>query len=191
LSDALEQHQYFLENGTMVPRHTSLIYSRGVLFFFVDRRANVIRFNDMQPFNVGRLPTAISGFERLNDREVFYEDEIKIRGDSYKLRSVVLAEVNRNSPESNIVVGSSAIFMLHADGKHFFQNEFFQYDPLGVTDAAVDGTNKLVLREPVSQLYGTPGLGTPNTSFIEMARRRGIIFLYENAMDKPEYEVMY
>jgi hypothetical protein len=193
LSDALEQHQYFLENGTMVPRHTSLIYSRGVLFFFVDRRANVIRFNDMQPFNIARLPLAVSGFERLNDREVLYEDEIKIRGDTYQLRSVVLAEVNRNTPEKNVVVGSSAIFMLHADpAKGLYQNEFFQYDPLGVTDAVQDPTSgQLINRQPVSQLYGTPGLGVPGTSFVEMARRRGIIFMYENSMSKPEYEVIY
>ena len=83
LQDALEQHQYFLENGTMVPRHTSIIYSRGILFFFVDRRANIIRFNDTQPFNISRLPTAISGFERLNDREVLYEHDIMIRGDKF------------------------------------------------------------------------------------------------------------
>lgn len=191
LSDALEQHQYFIENGTMVPRNTSLIYSRGILFFFVDRRANVIRFNDMQPFNIARLPTAISGFERLNDREVFYEDEIKIRGDTYKLRSVVLAEVNRTAPESNIVVGSSTIFMIHADGNKYFQNEFFQYDPLGVGDTVMGTNGQFTNREPISQLYGTPGKDVPGSSFVEMARKRGIIFMYENSMDKPEYEVMY
>ena len=81
--------------------------------------------------------------------------------------------------------------MIHADGKNYFQNEFFQYDPLGVTDAVQNATGQLVNREPVSQLYGTPGLGVPGTSFIEMARKRGIIFMYENSMDKPEYEVMY
>jgi hypothetical protein len=191
LSDALSQHQMFLENGTMVPRHTSLIYSRGVLFFFVDRRANVIRFNDLQPFNIARLPTAISGFERLNDREVNYEDVIKIRGDTYQLRSVVLAEVNRTSLEKNVVVGSSSIFMIHADAANgFFQNEFFQYDPLGVVDSAlVNGSP--VSRQPVSQIHGTPGLGVAGTSFREMASTRGIIFMYQNATSKPEYDVSF
>ncbi len=191
LSDALEQHQYFLENGVMVPRHTSLIYSRGVLFFFVDRRANVIRFNDMQPFNIARMPISVSGFERLNDREVDFEDQIKIRGDTYNLRSVVLAEVNRNSVEKNIVVGSSAIFMIHADlAKGVTQAEYFQYDPISVADA-VDVNGRLENRTPVSQLYGTPGLGVPGTSFTEMARQRGIIFMYENVKKDSEAEVLY
>ena len=191
LSDALEQHQYFLENGAMVPRHTSLIYSRGVLFFFVDRRANVIRFNDMQPFNIARMPISVSGFERLNDREVDFEDVIKIRNDVYQLRSVVLAEVNRNSVEMNLVVGSSAIFMIHADhAKGQFQNEWFQYDPISVADA-VDINGKLENRKPVSQLYGGPGVGVAGTSFTEKARQRGIIFMYENAKKDSEAEVMY
>lgn len=192
LSDALEQHQLFLENGTVVPRHTSLIYSRGVLLFFVDRRANVIRFNDMQPFNIAKLPTTISGFERLTTREVMYEEEIKIRGDTYQLRSVVLAEVNRNSPEQNIVVGSSAIFMLHANPERgFLQNEYFQYDPISVADKIMTSDNAVVSREPTSQLHGTPGIGAPGSSFTEMARTRGIIFLYENTREQREPEVVY
>jgi hypothetical protein len=189
LSDALDQNQYFLENGAMVPRHTSLIYSRGVLFFFVDRRANIIRYNDVQPFNIARLPVSVSGFERLNDREVDFNDEITIRSDVYQLRSVVLAEVNRNSPERNIVVGSSTIIMNHADHSNgIFQHEYIQYDPISVSDA-VDINGKLVNREPVSQIYGTPGLGVPGTSFIEMARKRGIIFMYKLHKDESKGEL--
>lgn len=189
LSDALDQNQYFLENGAMIPRHTSLIYSRGVLFFFVDRRANVIRYNDMQPFNIARLPLSVSGFERLNDREVDYSDEITIREDVYQLRSVVLAEVNRNAPERNIVVGSSTIIMNHADtNNNIFTAEYIQYDPISVSDA-VEFEGKLVNREPVSEIYGTPGLGIPGTSFTEMARKRGIIFMYKLHKDESKGEL--
>ncbi len=191
LSDALDQHQYFLENGAMIPRHTSLIYSRGVLFFFVDRRANVIRYNDMQPFNIARLPLSVSGFERLNDREVDFKEEITIRSDVYQLRSVVLAEVNRNAPERNLVVGSSAVIMIHADPNNgVYQSEYFQYDPISVSDAVEVG-GKLVNRTPVAQIHGTPGVGVPGTSFTEMARQRGIIFMYKLHKDDTKGEVVY
>ena len=193
LNDALEQQQYFLENGVLVPRHTSLIYSRGVLFFFVDRRSNVIRLNDNQPFNIARLPTAIAGFERLNDREIEYDDEIKIRGDVYQLRSVVVSEINRNSAEKNIIVGSSAIFIIHPNpstGVHY--KEYFMFDPIGVADAVWDATNnKMVNRPPVTQLYGTPGIGEVGNSFVEMARQRGIIFMYELVRDNSEGEITW
>ena len=193
LNDALEQHQYFIENGAMVPRHTSLIYSRGVLFFFVDRRANIIRYNDMQPFNIARLPLSVSGFERLNDRKVDYKDEILIRSDVYQLRSVVIAEVNRNSPERNLVVGSSTIIMNHSNleaGQ--FQPEYFQYDPMSVVDAVMTSSGTYQNRTPVSQLYGAPGSGAiPGTSFTEMARERGIIFMYKLHRDETKGDVMY
>lgn len=191
LADALDQHQYFLENGAMIPRHTSLIYSRGVLFFFVDRRANVIRYNDMQPFNIARLPLSVSGFERLNDREVDFKEEITIRSDVYQLRSVVLAEVNRNAPERNLVVGSSTIIMNHADpANNIYQSELFQYDPISVADSIEIG-GKLVNRTPVSQLHATPGVGVPGISFTEMARQRGIIFMYKLHKDDTKGEVVY
>ena len=189
LSDALDQNQYFLENGAMIPRHTSLIYSRGVLFFFVDRRANLIRYNDMQPFNISRLPLSVSGFERLNDREVDFTEEITIRSDVYQLRSVVLAEVNRNAPERNIVVGSSTLIMHHADPANgVFTNEYMQYDPISVSDAVEVG-GKLVSRQPVAEINGGPGVGVAGTSFIEMSRKRGIIFMYKLHKDESKGEL--
>lgn len=192
LSNALEQHQYFIENGSMVPRHTSLIYSRGVLFFFVDRRAQVLRYNNIEPFSISRLPLTISGFERLNDREVDFEPEIKIRGDVYQLRSVVLAEVNRNSTERNLVVGSSAIFMIHPNSdKGTIHSEYFQYDPMGVADPVVGSSGVLENRTPVFQIHGTPGIGPAGTSFIEMARQRGVIFMYELVKDDTKGDIVY
>jgi len=191
LNEALEQHQFFLEGGAMVPRHTSLIYSRGVLFFFVDRRANVIRFNDLQPFNIARMPISVSGFERLNDHLVDFEPILTIRGDVYKLRSVVLAEVNKNVTEKNVVVGSSTAFILHADQqKGKFNNEFFHYDPISVVDAYTNpATGRLTNRKPVNALHGAPGNGVP--SFFEMAQSRGIVFMYENTKSDKEPELLF
>ena len=186
LSDALEQHQYFFENGVMLPRHTSLIYSRGVLFFYVDRRANVIRYNDMQPFNITNLPTAVSGFEKLNDRDIDFDNEIKIRGDVYQLRSVVLSEVNRTLHESNVVVGSSTLIMSHVNlEKAQLLNEFLQYDPIGVSDS-VERNGQTQNRLPVSQIKGTPDINDVGRSFTEMARSRGIIFMYQNVVDETK-----
>ena len=192
LNDALEQHQYFIENGAMVPRQSSLIYSRGVLFFFVDRRTNVIRFNEMQPFNVTNLPVTVSGFERINTREVDFDPEIDHRGDKYLLRSVVLAELNRLEPVNNVVVGSSAIFMIHSNiNAGINQSEYFQYDPINVSDPVSTPDGHLINREPVQLLSGYPRHDEPNASFPEMARQRGIIFMYQQAVTKSVNELVY
>jgi hypothetical protein len=202
LNEALEQHQYFIENGVMVPRHTSLIYSKGVLFFYVDRRSNIIRFNnEAQPFNIARLPLSVSGFERLNDRQVDFDCEIKIRDDIYQLRSVVLAVVNNKLAERNMVVGSSTLVMTHPSEEYqTYVKEAIHYDPLSVIDGvavpAGQGLNgrtgsRLAHRDPVSQICVMPTLGDEGNSFFEMAKARGIIFMYQLVRDRTDGELRY
>ena len=182
LDDALSQNQFFLEGNVVVPKHTDLIYSRGVLIFYVDRRAHVMRVHGHAPFNMGQFPQALAGFERLNDRRVNFSSTIPIRGDQYNLRSVVLSEVNKSVANQNIVVGSSTAVMIHADpaaGK--FNSEYFHYDPMGVVDFR-PGPNG-PQNAPVTQIYGTPGVGQAGYSFEEMASERGCIFIYQLVVD--------
>jgi hypothetical protein len=194
LKDALEQSQFFLEHGVMVPRQTNIIYSRGVLFFYVDRRTSVLKFNDIQPFNVARMPVSISGFERLNDTQVVYEDDLPIGNDMYRLRSVVLAEVNNNSVEKNIVVGSSAIFKLYDSSKPFSRAEHFKYDPLNVNIPVKsnNGATQYVNQSPVEGIPETyNNTSSKGSSFKEMAQERGILFMYELVTDESKGEIQY
>ena len=188
LDNALAQQQFFLEGNHVVPKHTDLIYSRGVLIFYVDRRASMVRVHNHAPFNLGRLPQALAGFERMNDREVDYSPVISIRGDQYNLRSVVISEVNKNIPNQNVVVGSSTAVMIHADPMNGRAgNEYFHYDPYGVVEfhqsagAAAGFHNK-----PVTQIHGTPGVGQIGYSFQEMASQRGTIFVYQLTVDQTQ-----
>jgi hypothetical protein len=191
LSDSLQSEQFFLENGVITPRSTSIIYSRGVLFFYIDRRTNIIRPQDMQPFNISRLPLSVTGFERLNDRPVNFQTEFKIREDVYQLRSVVLSEVNNNTVEKNMVVGSSAIFMLHPDNRQRFIEEFFIYDPIKVTDKLLSQSgNSFTFRDPVRQIQRID-IQSDTSSFEDMAHRRGIIFMYQLVTDNSQGIVNY
>lgn len=190
LNEALQQHQYFLENGNIVQKHTSLIYSRGVLIFYVDRRANIINtVNTMNPVAILNFPTAVSGFERLNDREVEAKDIIALRDDIYKLRSVVLSEVNDKASESNLIVGSSAVFMIHSDhSKGVYLPQYFQYDPYAVVDPVV--INGVVDKDaPIVQIEGASA--TTENNFKDMTRKRGIIFIYELTEDKTKGKIAF
>jgi len=188
LDNALAQQQFFLEGNHVVPKHTDLIYSRGVLIFYVDRRASMVRVQNHAPFNLGRFPQALAGFERLNDRQVDYSPTISIRGDQYNLRSVVISEVNKNLPNQNVVVGSSTAVMIHADpanGKP--GNEYFHYDPYGVVDFHQSaGASAGFHNKPVTQIHGTPGVGQIGYSFQEMAAERGTIFVYQLTVDQTD-----
>ena len=193
LDDALEQNQPFLEsNGSVSLRNTSLIYSRGVLMFYVDRRAHVMRVSDVGPFNLSREPYAVSGFERLNDRVVNFQSRINIRDDEYELRSVVVSEVNRNDPTQNLVVGSSTLLLLHPQLntpplRH--QHECYQYDPLGVVLTGQDAAGNRVANDPVVEIpYSRRG---NVDGFFEMASTRGTVFVYQLVHDRTDGVVSY
>jgi hypothetical protein len=186
LNDAIQQQQYFLENGNIVQKHTSLIYSRGVLIFFVDRRANIINTNTtMNPIAILNFPSAVSGFERLNDREVHAEHTIKLRDDEYNLRSVVLSEVNNNVDQTNLIIGSSTLFIYP---QQYGSPQYLQYDPYGVIDQQV--VNGSVYRnEPIVQI---PAASTTNPdNFMDMSRKRGIIFIYQLVKDATKGQISF
>jgi hypothetical protein len=180
LTDAITQQQLFIENNVPTLRHSSIIYSRGVLFFFVDRRAHFIKFNDIQPFNLNRMPLSLSGFESLNSSIVQYSNTITLEStEVFRLRSVVVAEVNRNTPEKELIVGSSTIFM--SWDEHNMSVETFKYDPLGVINP-YNIDNNITMNYP--PLYTIPedvrvdGDDKLQT-FYELASRRGVVFMYE------------
>lgn len=114
LEQALIQQQRFIEGNMIVDRMTSVLYSRQVLVFYVDRRAIRIGLG-MSPFNVMRLPTSVAGFERINNVEVTYEPEIYVPTtstepkDKFTLTSVVCAITNNKVDPKDVgqyVVGS-------------------------------------------------------------------------------------
>lgn len=182
LQDALSQNQFFLEGNSIVPKQTEFIYSRGVLIFYVDRKANIMDVKGYNPFNMNVIPNALSAFEKMSDRYVNFEESYDIRGDKYNLRSVVVNEIS-NQMGSNIIVGSSTLVMRHADiNEGRFQNEYMHYNPLSVVDFTGDSNDPH--SPPVTQIRGTPNdMRSQGNSFEQMASERGCIFIYELAYD--------
>jgi len=190
LNAALEQTQLLLENGTVIPKHTSLIYSRGVLVFYIDRRTTVI-YNDQTnlSFAFNKLPTAVAGFDRLNERPVNFDTTIKIRNDEYQLRSVVLSETNKIGPQTNLVIGSSTAIMTHPDlTKNSYNEGYYLYDPYIVVNPDIIGKN-LQRYEPVGEISVVGD--EESFGFIELASTRGIIFVYQLVKDTSSGTIVY
>jgi hypothetical protein len=128
---ALTQAQMFLENGFVSVRDTSIIYSSGVLFFFIDRRVNIVRYSDMQPYNIDRLPTSIAGFERIHLSAVQIPRDLILpkTNDKYELVSIVNADTHKvNNIER--VIGSTAILREPATPTN--REQFYWYAPTQV-----------------------------------------------------------
>jgi hypothetical protein len=186
LKSALEQTQYFLEGGAIVPRNTSLIWSRGVLVFYVDRRATSISYNDqMNQFSMNVLPAsvAIGGFERINTSEVQVPEQLSIRDEKYELRSVVISEINNNAEAGkNLVIGSSALIrepINLAAGRPV--PRYLYYDPYGPL--------KAIGQSPITEIDLTSTTHFDN-SFTAMARKHGNVFIYASSGSTDDKRVL-
>jgi len=186
LNNAISQQQFFLEGNTLVPKYTDLIYSRGVLMFYVDRRASIIRVQNQPPFNMGAFPQPLAGFERLNNKKVDFKPDFLVReSDEYKIRSVIVSEVNstiENASNQNIVVGSSALIYKHADLNNGpVIDTALIYDPYSVY-SNTGGTDP----KPFRTMSATPTLDDSQKDFISVASERGVIFVYELTTDTTQ-----
>ncbi|ULY68601.1 major core protein [Chlorella virus XW01] len=185
LKEALENSQLFMDaTGKMEYKNTSLIYSRGVLIFYVDRRANVLRLNDMEPFSLDRLPKAVAGFERVNDRQVVFDNEFTIRDDLYVLRSVVCVKTNDQLGSGNVVIGSNTLLrkMRESDaGLDIESDRVFNYDPYTSTSHSTTGESV------VKRLLETESPLAPDMpSFRSIASTKGTIFIYQLLRDESK-----
>ena len=179
LNSALEQSQFFLEGGAIVPKNTSLIWSRGVLVFYVDRRATNIQFNNqLQGFSMSNLPSPISGFEKLNKRRVNFDMSIPIRDEKYELRSVVYSDLNiREGKETDLVIGSSALIRIPVNlSSGRTVPSFICYDAYGpVTSRSFNGGGKA--DSPITAINEQDS-NSLELSFRGLAESRGTVFIY-------------
>jgi hypothetical protein len=194
LSAALSQTNQFLEGNAVVNRHTSVMFSREVLVFYVDRRSYVYTAGTTLT-NLARLPTSIAGFERINDIALQFEPTITINyakdesgapTDAFNFCSAVVADVNTSVDPSvggNYVVGSSAIVFnpngSSSDPNHFdyyhytpntciTRNSTFPVVPIDFDDDPANdkpGVQTLVSKRAVILVYTNPGYKDTPISF--------------------------
>lgn len=174
LSSIIRLSQPFLENGAIITRSTEMIYSRGALFFFVDRRSNIMKFEQLPFFNLNKLPVAVSGFERINSSLVSWTPEITARDQTYKLRSVITAEVNNLTTNDNYVIGSAALIRRFSDVENLVNPSHFAYTPMKLV------TNSEDAKVPTSTIE--------EPEFIEASRANGIVFMYQSKEDNPNMQ---
>ncbi len=191
LSAALSQTNQFLEGNAVVNRHTSVMFSREVLVFYVDRRSYVYTTGTTLT-NLARLPTSIAGFERINDIALTWEQDIPIggvdangkrldpNGDVFEFCSAVIADVNSTVDPSvggNYVVGSSAIVRNPQRGTEA-GFDYYHYTPS--TCISRNSTMPIIPIDENDMPSGELG-------WKSLVTQRGVILVYVNPAykDKP------
>lgn len=179
LTDTINQPQYVIESGVLVPKVTEIVYSQGLIAFYVNRRyQNLNLYENLLPQNSrwNRTPSVFSSMQKINTRKVTYMPTIPIRGDTYQLRSVVVADVTRINENDDIITGCSAI-VIPKEG-----NLYCYYNPkdanrITSTNQPSDGsaTHDPVRNRPITQM----GM----SDAVERIERTGTIYIYENTRD--------
>ena len=175
LSLSLHQPQQFIENDVLVTRISQVIYSREVLIFFIDRRANVLEFMN-QPFSVSRLPSAIASFERININKIEFEKKIRVQENDFTLRSVVIAEISANK---KMVIGSST-FIIEDSDKPFLpiiSSIMYHYRPFN----SIKRANNDAIYDVDS---GESSVSLNKNDAIKTIETQSIIYIYQNTVKK-------
>lgn len=179
LSDALQQSQLFFENGSLVLKNTQVIDTREILTFFVDRRQHNLNLGNYKDVTkMVALPSAISGFERVNNKRVNIDvtelsDDVRGSGSKTKLSlmSVVCAKVTSVGSEesnSNLFVGSEALVKC--------KDTVYRYDPMAARSMNSSGEAKNPMRSvEVSEITAVKD----GEDRVDVAATRGIIFVYK------------
>jgi len=183
LNSALEQYNWFVENRSLTPKVSSIIYSRDILVFYANRRYQSINFGRVNsPYNFTMLPATHSALETINDVPISFDPSMTVGDDVFHLRSVVFVEKSAAAcPGTNLITGCTAGIVVRRDfniGRT--QSLYLLYDPQGAIYKFEDN-GEFVRNPPVVEIPGTTQyVNTPNApeSFQARASKRGTVFIY-------------
>jgi len=175
ITDALSQSDYFIENKMMVPKNKSVVYSRDIAFFYVNRKYHAPNVaNISSGFRYISIPSQYAGTTKLNETRLSADDVIQIGGENFELRSVVAA---RKTPIPGYIISGCAAVIVKKSQNFGGQAEYYYYDPEGpsIKDKTMDEAN-----DPISLL--PENSVDPNIpSYRDIVSSLGSIYVYVKA----------
>lgn len=188
--------QFIMEDGQLVQKSNEVIYTNGVLVYYVPRRSNLMNIGKLvNPMEFNRLPRIVHGFDRLNETDIIVPKEIIIGGQqSLLLKSAVLCDVAEDPDltvidNNKLIIGTYAI-LYNDQGVPYEYNpkkSAIHYDKLNVsrstdydTHLVTSPTNETSktqywnYTQPVSCIKGM------EDRIEERLNKRGTIFIYKD-----------
>ena len=180
LQSALSKSEWYIENKMLVPKNTSIIYSRSVLFFYINRRYQSPLANVDMGFRYLSVPGTISGLTTINTAELAVTPDIVVGNDRFALTSVV---VFNPLLEEQLATGSSA--MVVAGGAATGPaDRYYYYNPLDAGIMYANSSGKYVRNDPITRIRSHTHDADPDSpGFYNMARKYGTILVYVNPLE--------
>lgn len=108
--------QFVMEDGTIKQKSQEVMYSNGVLVYYVPRRANLINIGKIvnNPLEFNRLPRVVNGFDRLNETPVIVPQTLDVgQYQKFSLKSAVVLDVssdkNTLGMDDKLIIGNHCI----------------------------------------------------------------------------------
>lgn len=210
LTSATTQTIWINENKTIVPKEQSIIYSKEVLIFYVNRRIQRIQIRTFtNPLPFSQLPLTMSNFEKLNSYPVNVPSAISLgrAEETYHLRSVVAVnqtEIRQGEKMTSIITGSTGLIMSHRDfDRNIYEPKYYLYDPFGASlpvihpESSSDPTKQgYFTNKPISFIEPvfTPDVdltgGVLEQSFFDRAQFTGTIYIYTKPSGYNPHEII-
>lgn len=184
LRNALSQTDNFIENGTIVPKSKSIIYSNQVCFFYANRRyqANVFTAIDATlNMRYNAIPTPVMNTTRTNTTNVVFDDTLIIGRDRFELRSICVLQ---RPPLNGLDVPTGVAALVRHKDQNNGETSHYYYNPSGAavqyldtTIEASQGKSQYRSNDPISYVYEYDR--TPNgVGFRDEGQCRGTIYFY-------------
>jgi len=184
LSKSMDQQQWYLENKMIIPKSQTVVFSRDVVFFYINRRQQTVEYGNIgRPYQFNALPVTFSGYESLNRTTVTCNRQIDVGGDSFDLKSAVCITessvgVDPAQTGKKLIVGNTAVFV-NPVGQG--QSKDYMYDPQGAADQTSTQSGTYGHNEPVTYLNGS----TDQTKIEKIINETGTICVYKKIKQTP------
>lgn len=193
LATALSQTLWVNEKNTIVPKEQSILHTKEVLIFYVNRRTQTVRLRTFtNPIPFSQTPLTMSNFETLNSYPINIPPALTLPGSNelYQLRSVVAVSetsIQQRETYTSIITGCTGLIISHTDpALGIYNTQHYIYDPVGASIPVrhpeyQSGESGFIVNKPISLIdpvYTSVNNGIENKSFFERASTAGTIFIY-------------
>jgi hypothetical protein len=177
LLGSLQQVDYFIENKMMVPKHKQVIYSRDVIFFYINRRQQAINFASMNAaFRYVALPGAVTNVSNVNKTPLAFNQTMPIGQDQFKLRSAVYT--NEATDKGYATAGCTSCVVQPANALQGRPNTtYWQYDPIAPGIMFRNAAGNFVRNDPIMQIPENT-INPQHPGFRQQVRNFGTVLVY-------------
>lgn len=178
LQSALSKSEWYIENKMLVPKNTTVIYSRSVIFFYINRRYQSPLANVDMGFRYISVPGTVSGLTTINTSELKVDPDIQVGNDRFDLVSAVVLNALL---ENQLATGCSAFIRQMDTNNIGGADRYYCYNPLYASFMYEDN-GEYKRNDPIMRV-GAYSNVDKYPAFFTTVQNYGTILVYVNPLE--------